>query len=521
MSQCQTSPTATEFATITTNSESTSVSTEVSTSPASVTTIESTICTTATLSGSVVTSSCSTTEITSTIAEGLCVSPNRNQSGLGGGDSPSDPNLRHRHTIHDRMLQYTNQRRIHVLINDPNIDSNVDPHINPHGFLYFSLFLHKCRILYFSLALYVTHTSTSISTSTAVVPGNPDSNDGSSHTSHTNVGAIVGGVVGGVGGAIVLLLLVWYIIHRRHKNRDDDFDDDYAPIPIKLRKTHEKRGKPGALSALDDDLTPTPFDPYGYGAVAAGETAGAGASTAAPPPTSTVRRRTVTSGDSSPTPGVGSAGSTPPLVPSPGHSQYQNAYPGQAQYQNQNPYSNQADYQGQTQNPYQHQQHEPRNLPWADDTPGAGPSAAAALATSSYLPNPYPPTESGSSNAGTSSNEHGGPRRLQVANPNPDANASASSASAFAVGDVKDPLLYLTAEHGMERRPGVGGSGVAQGSPSAPFVHRDAGAIPTGSQPSTPGQRPVATAATDRAQGLGDALETQEVMEPPPPAYEA
>ncbi|KZV63632.1 hypothetical protein PENSPDRAFT_677941 [Peniophora sp. CONT] len=74
--------------------------------------------------------------------------------------------------------------------------------------------------------------------------GNANSSGGSSSGGGTNVGAIVGGVVGGIGGLIAVVLLAWFLLFRKRKQRasynkerpvnilqDDDDDQPRGNLP--------------------------------------------------------------------------------------------------------------------------------------------------------------------------------------------------------------------------------------------------------------------------------------------------
>ncbi|KAI0636444.1 hypothetical protein C8Q77DRAFT_1154383 [Trametes polyzona] len=242
---CFTTPTATEFATFTTSSLSTSFSDSVSTLDPTVTTIQSVSCV-PTTNGTVTSSSCSTVNSVSTIAGGTTTvqvpvvatvpitssSPTAtlfSTSCSSGGTPPPDT------TATTTTVVITTAVPITVTFQSSFTSDGT--------------------------VVFTSGTSTTVTTvettSTSLVAPTGSSSSGSSNTD-----AIVGGAVGGAVGAVILGVVAWFLFRRRRKY---DFDDD-----LFLHETvHDDRSqnvlrKNGEKQAMSIDAEPRP---YTYGAL--------------------------------------------------------------------------------------------------------------------------------------------------------------------------------------------------------------------------------------------------------------
>ncbi|KAI0086381.1 hypothetical protein BDY19DRAFT_357926 [Irpex rosettiformis] len=293
MSVCQTTPTATQFATVTTDSVSTSTSQSVTTIPADITTITTSSCL-ATSSG--VSVSCNPTTIVSTISPEQTVTTQvpfvvsfpvtlttptatlfaTSCSQGGGGDSSTISS-----TTSLPPTSTSSSTSISTL--PPTTSESV---------------VQSSSTLANGSIIVVSSTVTTVVTPTTTVSA---SNSGSS----TNVGAIVGGTVGGVAFLAALLLAVYFCIRKRHKNRDDDFDNidgKINPFPIRLHKGPAKRTEgmtidepdPSANAGTTSNNFASNIAPeaagmagVGAGAVATGVASGAGSIGPRRPPSTT------------------------------------------------------------------------------------------------------------------------------------------------------------------------------------------------------------------------------------------
>ncbi|KAI8982904.1 hypothetical protein BD414DRAFT_491494 [Trametes punicea] len=273
---CVSVPTATQFATLSSNSISTSFSSSVSTLSPTVTTIDSVSCV-PTTSGNATTSLCSTAESVSTIAGGTTTvqvpvlvtipiitgSPTATlfSTSCTDGDttsvSPSAPS-----DTSSSIASTSTSTATEVITTSVPTTVTFQSSFTSDG-----------------TVIYTSGTSTTFAviqtTETTLLPvstGSPSSSGGSSDTS-----AIVGGAVGGVTGAIVLSLIAWFFLR---KKRRYDFDDDFF-IREAMHEDHpknvlRKNGEKGA--AVDSEPRP-----YTYGALNS-----AGPSSTAPTPSTEV-----------------------------------------------------------------------------------------------------------------------------------------------------------------------------------------------------------------------------------------
>ncbi|KAI0689430.1 hypothetical protein BC835DRAFT_1369022 [Cytidiella melzeri] len=291
MSVCVTTPTATQFGTVTTNSLSTTASASETTLPASVTTIESTVCTT--LSAGV-TGDCVTSEIVSTISPAQVITT-QIPVVVTVPVTLTTPIA----TLFGTTCSGGSISSISSSVTPPPVSSSSIPQSSTSTLppTTSDTVIQSSSTLPGGSVVVVSSTSTTVITPTTVVPVSGKGG------SPTNLGAIIGGVVGGVALIAAILLLVLFCLRKRHKNRDDDFDHTDGkinPFPIRL---HKNSGKGGSGGMTIDD--PNPFDPYaGATPAAAASQDGTAVSGAAAslPATSSVRRRTGTMSDSFPNP---------------------------------------------------------------------------------------------------------------------------------------------------------------------------------------------------------------------------
>ncbi|KAF9445223.1 hypothetical protein P691DRAFT_762702 [Macrolepiota fuliginosa MF-IS2] len=100
--------------------------------------------------------------------------------------------------------------------------------------------------------------TTTMLVTTVVQPGpiNTASSSNSGRGRSSLVGPIVGGVVGGVGGLALLVLLVWFILYKRRRAREDDFDGNFDPARVVSGHAN--------LNLEDDEGQHPPITPYPY-----------------------------------------------------------------------------------------------------------------------------------------------------------------------------------------------------------------------------------------------------------------
>ncbi|KAI0374641.1 hypothetical protein BV20DRAFT_960777 [Pilatotrama ljubarskyi] len=246
---CVSTPTATQFATFTTNSLSTSFTDSVSTLSPSVTTITSVSCV-PTTNGTVTTSSCSTLEAVSTIGGGTTMvqvpvvvtipitssSPTATlfSTSCSDGGSLSSPSQDPPTTSTTTVVETTSVLTVVTFQSSFTSDGTV-------------VFTTGTSTTLVQVA--TTETTTSASTAAP-------SPSGSSNSS-----AIIGGAVGGVVGAIILTLALWFLLRRKRRyNFDDDLflhdplQDDHSKNVLR------KNGEKGPVVDADPR-------PYTYGAL--------------------------------------------------------------------------------------------------------------------------------------------------------------------------------------------------------------------------------------------------------------
>ncbi|KAI0672693.1 hypothetical protein C8Q78DRAFT_1077038 [Trametes maxima] len=258
---CVTVPTATQFATLTTDSVSTSFSDRVSTLAPTTTTIDSVSCTPIT-TGNTTTSSCSTVENVSTIAGGtttvqvpiLLTIPITSTSPTA--------------TLFSTSCTDSGQVSVPVSTTTTSTTTVVVTTSVPTEITFQSSFTSDGSVIVTS----GTSTTVTEVTQTSVLPITTGSSSPSNSSSDTS--AIVGGAVGGVVGAVVLSLIAWFFLR---KKRRYDFDDElFLHDPGQLddhpKNVLRKNGEKGPTI----DAEPRP---YTYGALSS-----PGPSSSAPTP---------------------------------------------------------------------------------------------------------------------------------------------------------------------------------------------------------------------------------------------
>ncbi|TFK54686.1 hypothetical protein OE88DRAFT_1731998 [Heliocybe sulcata] len=276
---CNTVPTATQYTTVVSESLSTSFSNEVTTLPASVTTIVSDSClATGTVGNS--TGCISSTEVTavSTIAAGsestvqvpavLTITVTQTQAtatlystSCSNGDTtqpptspptppPTSPTPPPSDTSHSSSSS-TSFTTSSVLTTSTPMSTYTTSAATT---------LADGAVVTTVLTLTSTGTPTAVYVPTSV-PATPQSNQGGSGGSHSNVALapIIGGTIGGVVGLLALVGIIWLMWRRRRYNFDDIFNDgpdDTPAHPVERAKSR----------TLDLGSEPKP---YQYGLVGA------------------------------------------------------------------------------------------------------------------------------------------------------------------------------------------------------------------------------------------------------------
>ncbi|KAI0784398.1 hypothetical protein C8Q75DRAFT_736260 [Abortiporus biennis] len=419
MSSCITTPTATQFTTITSESVSTSLSTIPITPTPVVTSSTTTICSTISQSSGLPSTSCSTSVITQTI-----------------GGSPTDSVVQVPVTVTVTQTSPT-ATLFQTVCNSNPTDTNTDTSISttptptstttsttatttspPSTFL--SVDTSSSTLANGSV---VVVSRTEVVTATSTTTQAPSSGSG------TNVGAIAGGTVGGVVGFAILLLLFWWCIRRRERKKSMDEilfpEDKFDPTPVHHRRRLEKGARIDGGRPESFDLDPI--------------TDGAGAAilnTSLPTGNANMRRFSA----------------NPSEVPLTSHIRNPSASELEAVV---------GGY------PPGHYRDQP-SVPVGGTYPPTSSRLYGVAGTSPAIPN-----EAGSW-SGTNVSSGNSHTPLVVANPAPNAAISAYP------NDRKDPQIYLRADTGYEIRGGASGSGSSQAAgPSTPFVqHTDAGAVP-------------------------------------------
>ncbi|KAJ5248148.1 hypothetical protein N7524_012108 [Penicillium chrysogenum] len=79
---------------------------------------------------------------------------------------------------------------------------------------------------------------TSSPTTTSTTPSSTTSTGEAKPASSTNTAAIAGGTVGGVAGVAILIALVWFLLRRRNKQRQENSVQDMPPPSTNQTQQH-------------------------------------------------------------------------------------------------------------------------------------------------------------------------------------------------------------------------------------------------------------------------------------------
>lgn len=246
MSQCTPIPTATQYTTVVSNSESTSFSNSITTLPASVTTITSESClSTATVSNSTTCVSSTVVESVSTIAGGetstvqvpvvLTIPVTQTSAtatlystscaNTGNGSSPP-PSSAPQTTTHLPESSTTTS----VLSTSTPLTTLTTSQATT---------LSDGSVSYTILTITSTGSPTAVYVPTTLPATSLSDGNGGSHR-NVALAPIIGGTIGGVVGLISIIGILWLIWRRRRYNFDDLFDDgpeDTVAYPVRRNKS--------------------------------------------------------------------------------------------------------------------------------------------------------------------------------------------------------------------------------------------------------------------------------------------